>query len=475
MKRICGFIMVLIMLLTGPASAIAKVSRNEAKLLCLNIGKADCMLLLYGNTNWLIDTGYEVTYNALKTALDEYQIDHLDGVFLTHCHEDHDGGLMPLAQSNIPVNAWYASSVWFDVEEGEHPAVLAAKERGEEVTWLSAGDIIPVDADTSFTVLGPLDINEENENNNSLVLLFSSPAGSILLCGDMKKDEEKDLLNAGNIPSCSLLKVGHHGDNGTFSKHFLTAVRPETAVISTSTAQEPDTPAPSTLHKLKEIGCAAYVTQDFHDAVLFTLSNGNVTSVEDIIWENAPPRIIGITLDIRGLGLILLFQTGMRVGELAVLKRENIQNDSIRVTATEETFYDSETGKRVSEPVDHAKTDAGERTILLPETAEKTLKAIRALNPFGEFLFMDKQGRRIRANRFNHWLHRACKKVGIPERSTHKIRKTYASILLSNRVDDRLVTSQMGHTDISTTRGSYYFNRNSEDQNKKLISSVINF
>ena len=106
MKRICGFIMVLIMLLTGPASAIAKVSRNEAKLLCLNIGKADCMLLLYGNTNWLIDTGYEVTYNALKTALDEYQIDHLDGVFLTHCHEDHDGGLMPLAQSNIPVNAW---------------------------------------------------------------------------------------------------------------------------------------------------------------------------------------------------------------------------------------------------------------------------------------------------------------------------------------------------------------------------------
>ena len=114
MKRICGFIMVLIMLLTGPASAIAKVSRNEAKLLCLNIGKADCMLLLYGNTNWLIDTGYEVTYNALKTALDEYQIDHLDGVFLTHCHEDHDGGLMPLAQSNIPVNARYGFNPMVD-------------------------------------------------------------------------------------------------------------------------------------------------------------------------------------------------------------------------------------------------------------------------------------------------------------------------------------------------------------------------
>ena len=179
--------------------------------------------------------------------------------------------------------------------------------------------------------------------------------------------------------------------------------------------------------------------------------------------------------DIRGLGLILMFQTGMRVGELAVLKRENIQDGAIHVVATEETYYDHESGKRVSEPVDHAKTDAGERTIFLPETAEATLKAIRAINPFGEFLFMDKQGRRIRANRFNYWLHRACKKVGIPERSSHKIRKTYASILLSNQVDDRLITSQMGHTDIATTRGSYYFNRNSEKQRKEIISKVITF
>ena len=199
-------------------------------------------------------------------------------------------------------------------------------------------------------------------------------------------------------------------------------------------------------------------TQVFNDEEVHLLT--------DFLWAEQ---------DIRGLGLILMFQTGIRVGELAVLKRENIRNDSIRITATEETFYDPESGKRVSEPVDHAKTDAGERTVLLPETAEKTLKAIRAINPFGEFLFMDKQGRRIRANRFNHWLHRACQKVGIPERSTHKIRKTYASILLSNRVDDRLVTSQMGHTDIATTRGSYYFNRNSESERKEIISRVINF
>ena len=178
--------------------------------------------------------------------------------------------------------------------------------------------------------------------------------------------------------------------------------------------------------------------------------------------------------DLRGLGLVLMFQTGVRVGELSALRWENLKDGELRIIGTEETFIDLKTGKKVSEVVDHPKTDAGNRTIILPETAEKTIRAIRALNPFGEFMFMDKLGR-IRAKRFNTWLHRACKKIGIPERSTHKIRKTYASVLLSSGVDEKLVTSQMGHTDISITRDIYYYNRDSKQKKKQAISNAINF
>ena len=62
--------------------------------------------------------------------------------------------------------------------------------------YLKAGDVIPVGEQGALTVLGPLTVNEENENNNSLVLRFSCPQGSILLAGDMKDDEENDLLRA---------------------------------------------------------------------------------------------------------------------------------------------------------------------------------------------------------------------------------------------------------------------------------------
>ena len=299
MKKGIGIVLALSVLLTCGACGAADTAGEEAVLLCLNIGKADCLLLSWGETRWLIDTGYEVSWGALETALAETGTDRLDGVFLTHCHDDHQGGLMPLARSETAVDAWYAASVYYDVKESKHPAVLAAAERGKEVSWLSAGDVVPAGNGASFTVLGPLETNEENENNNSLVLLFSSPAGNILLCGDMKEEEEQDLLSAGTLEACALLKAGHHGDSGIFTKGFLAAVRPEAAVISTSTAEEPDTPAPSTLYKLKQAGCVAVVTQDFHDAVRITLAGGKVKGVEDVEWTGVPPRAEGITLDIR--------------------------------------------------------------------------------------------------------------------------------------------------------------------------------
>ena len=67
-----------------------------------------------------------------------------------------------------------------------------------------------------------------------------------------------------------------------------------------------------------------------------------------------------------------MFQTGMRVGELAALRWGNVLDGKIIITATEETWKDPETGKKKCEVVDHAKTDAGNRTIYLPEQAEKT-------------------------------------------------------------------------------------------------------
>ena len=296
-KSIFSFLFCLCLILTGCQPVFSESADTSAQLLCLNIGKADCMLLLYGGDAYLIDTGYEQTWPALETALSQFGITRLNGVFLTHCHEDHQGGLMPLAKSDIAVDAWYASRIFYDQKESKHPAKLAAAERGQEVTWLDAGAVIPVGSDASLTVLGPLSVNMDNENNNSLVLRFDSPQGSILLAGDMKEEEEYELLDAGVLTPCDLLKVGHHGDSKATSKAFLEAVRPKAAIILTSTAEEPDTPANSTVRQLDKIGCLVYVSQEFHDAALFSLSGGEV-SVEDVTWQGVPARMENVRLSI---------------------------------------------------------------------------------------------------------------------------------------------------------------------------------
>ena len=98
-------------ILTASPAPTAQMETPEAKLLCLNIGKADCMLLLWQDQAYLIDGGYYQTWPALETALSQYQVTHLNGVFLTHCHKDHFGGLYALAASDVPVDAWYAPAL----------------------------------------------------------------------------------------------------------------------------------------------------------------------------------------------------------------------------------------------------------------------------------------------------------------------------------------------------------------------------
>ena len=279
--------------------ALSETGANgELRLVCLNIGKADCMLLLYQDEAYLIDTGYEQNWPALEAMLRQYGVNRLNGVFLTHCHEDHLGGLMKLAKSDIQVNAWYAAQIYYGLTADQHPAVLAAAVRNENVSWLEAGNRISVGSDGAFTVLGPLTLNPNNENNNSLVMRFSCGQGSILFAGDMKEDEEYELLQAGVFSSCDVLKAGHHGDNNATGKQMLKIVQPKIAIILTDSREEPDTPASSTLKRLDEIGCAVYISQDFHDALLITLKKGQKPAVANVEWNGAPKRAEKVSLSI---------------------------------------------------------------------------------------------------------------------------------------------------------------------------------
>ena len=78
---------------------------------------------------------------------------------------------------------------------------------------------------------------------------------TVLFAGDMKKEEEKSLLNAGIDFKCDVLKVGHHGRKDATSEKFIESAQPEYAVISTSTEEEERSANENVIEALEKNNC----------------------------------------------------------------------------------------------------------------------------------------------------------------------------------------------------------------------------
>lgn len=174
-------------------------------------------------------------------------------------------------------------------------------------------------------------------------------------------------------------------------------------------------------------------------------------------------------LDMRNLGLLLMFKTGLRIGELAALRKDNITDYGLVITSTEVSY--SSDGTMICYVRDRPKTEAGIRHVVMLNEDYWILKKIKNMNPFGEYLF-EENGKRLTTYNFRDRLRSICKKIAIINKSPNKIRKTYASALLDSGVPESVVISQMGHTQISTTKTFYYFDRHELDERKVYISKV---
>ena len=198
---------------------------------------------------------------------------------------------------------------------------------------------------------------------------------------------------------------------------------------------------------------------------------------EQVFLEDEIPKVIEYLKSnptIENLGILLEFQTGVRIGELAALKPTDIVGNRLHIQRTEIKYKDEFTRKYIFEVREYPKTDAGVRYIILTSKTMDTINRIKQLNPNGEYLFM-KNGKRIRASALNERIIKACKKLEITRKSSHKIRKTYGTLLVDSNVDDSLIIKQMGHTNIKTTKEFYYFSNKSRENQTKQIDEAIKF
>lgn len=197
---------------------------------------------------------------------------------------------------------------------------------------------------------------------------------------------------------------------------------------------------------------------------------------EMVFDEEEMPLIIDYlqqNLDAHNLCILLMFVTGIRIGEAVALRRECISENTIKIRRTE-TFYKDSENNTIYEVREYPKTKAGVREVVIPKDYEWILKRLLMSFPMSGYVF-EKNGERLTACAVRRRMERICKKIHIYPKSPHDIRRTYGTILLDNNVDNRLIIQQMGHTAITCTEDHYHRNRRKTSGKQNIISKIQDF
>lgn len=178
-------------------------------------------------------------------------------------------------------------------------------------------------------------------------------------------------------------------------------------------------------------------------------------------------------MDEVNLGLMLIFKTGLRIGELCTLKHSDIHENSIEINRTETRYKDRDTGEIVFAVKENPKTDAGKRKVVVKNEYVWLLKKIKRLYPFGEYVFM-RDGEWMKSHVFRNRLYYLCEKLDIIQKSPHNIRKTYGSKLYDSNIPKSVMCNQMGHTDVACLERYYYYNRYDDNEIAESINNIVN-
>lgn len=115
--------------------------------------------------------------------------------------------------------------------------------------------------------------------------------------------------------------------------------------------------------------------------------------------------------DLLNLGIMLMFCTGIRVGELVALKWCDFDGNAIKIRRSEISYKDS-AGKNVCEIRDYPKSEAGIRTVFVPAEFSSIIGRLKLLSENKEYVFL-KDKHNITTSQIRKRLYSVCKITGV--------------------------------------------------------------
>ena len=263
MKKVLAILMAIVSVLTLAVWNTA-AANNTDRIHFMSTGNSDAILLESDGHFALVDAGEDtdnprgfadlelegfeqrVLAYLKANAADENGKVYLDFVLGTHAHSDHIGGFDTiLADPDVTAGRAYlkrydSSKIsQYEIDNWDNQEVydqMIAALTAKNIPVISEMDDTPFFLGnfrvTLFNTDDPPQEEKVGENDQSLGVLVEKNGTRIFLAGDMDDYTGDETRLAPQIGKVDLLKVGHHGNEGSSTEGFLRTLSPRICVFT---------------------------------------------------------------------------------------------------------------------------------------------------------------------------------------------------------------------------------------------------
>ena len=245
--------------------AVFTLPDDKLRLITCNVGEGDANLLIFRNTEVLIDGGPGTKVIDCLSRYMPFWDREIEAVVLTHPDRDHMEGLIEVFK-RYKVDNYFENSV--EVSKQDYKVL-------KDYVGGSGVRVVRVGNDTKMSIgkihldilngiennVGEKKVIKDSETNDySLVLVIKYGRFEALLTGDAPSGILEELSLQGYIPkTINYIKISHHGSKTGLTQALLELIKPQLAIISVG-KNNYGHPAPEVLDLLKKNNVRIYRT-----------------------------------------------------------------------------------------------------------------------------------------------------------------------------------------------------------------------
>lgn len=178
------------------------------------------------------------------------------------------------------------------------------------------------------------------------------------------------------------------------------------------------------------------------------------------------------------LAVLFQIQTGLRVGELEAIHFSDIDSEGFLLVKRQFVRTENAEGRLTQERfIDRAKSNSRNKPVYLSKEARSILELVKKVNiangDMADDLIFYNNHKPLTTSSFNRCLVTACQNTNITTRRSHKVRKTFGTMLANSGVNVTAITTAMGHSSPEVTYRHYIKDRNSRVETANAIESAL--